>query len=427
MSFKRIFENQPSSVEISIDLESHKGDVREFEGFFTELEIIEDITNFTLSGSMIFTDTLDLKEYLPIMGGEKLRIKFRTGEDFDWYEKEFIITKVAMENVTTGRHKTIQLYFASEEILTNFKAQYSKSYKNKTPSDILSDVFSDQLKSKKELNSEKTSNSMNFIIPYWNPFQTIKFLMNRSMSSVSKDSGYLFYENGEGFNFESLSGIFKKTATKEIYLHQLRNADNQPITAFVGVAKYQTYLKTTDLIEDVRKGITGSSVYTFDYGTKSFMKREMEWEKFTDKNGVSIGKNSIYTDGFVHKDAVVDEFTGYVNDRIVEGVDFPNSINDQSKIFLRNRNLFNILNNNSLVVGKSGDSGLFCGTLVKVEQMGGEKNTLNEKLYGNYLLKCVKHKINLTEGYNQVILMSKPFYSNDPDNVTNQITGRVNK
>jgi hypothetical protein len=427
MSFKHIFENQISSVEISIDLESHTGKIREFENYFSELEIIEDITNFTLSGSMTFADTTSVKEYLPIIGGEKLRIKFRTSEDFDWYEKEFIVTKIGMENVSNGRHKTIQLFFASEELLTNFKQQYSKSYKNQTPSEILSNIVTDQLKSKKTLVTEKTANSMNFVIPYWNPFQTIQFLMKRSISSITKDSGYLFYENGESFNFESISGIFQKKAEKEILLHQLRNADAESIAAFVGVAKYQMYLKTTDLIEDIRKGITGSSVYTFDYGTKSFMKREMEWEKFTDKNGTTIGKNSIYVDGFVHKDARVDEFTDYVNDRLLDGVDFPNAINDQSKIFLRNRNLYNILNNNSIVIGKSGDSELFAGSLVKIEQMGGEQNTVNEKLYGKYLMKGIKHKINLTEGYTQVVLLTKPFYNSDPNNITKNINGKVNK
>jgi hypothetical protein len=427
MSFKYIFKDQVNSVQISIVLESHTGRIKEFEGFFSDLEITEDVTNFTLSGNIIFTDTTSMKEYLPIVGGEKLRIKFRTSDEFDWYEKEFIITKIADETVQEGRHKTIRMYFASEELLTNFKQQYSKSFKNKTPSDIVQTIFSEQLKSQKTLTVEGTANSLNFIIPYWNPLQTLRFLMQHSLSAETGDSGYLFYENGEGFNFESISHIFAKKAEKEIVLHQIRNSDNKSSVAFIGTAKYQSYLKTVDLIEDIKKGITGSSVYTFDYGTKGFMKREMEWHQFTNKTGTVLGSNSIYTSGSVFKDSSIDEFSEYVNDRVLDGVDFPMSINDQTKAFLRNRNLYHSLNNNSLVIGKSGDSELFCGMLIKAEQFGGEINTVNEKLYGNYLVKGIKHKINSEEGYQQVVLLTKPFYNKDVDGVTESLTGRVNK
>ena len=56
MSFKRIFSNQTNSIEISIDLESHTGTVIDFENMFSELEIIEDVTNFVITGSIIFAD-----------------------------------------------------------------------------------------------------------------------------------------------------------------------------------------------------------------------------------------------------------------------------------------------------------------------------------------------------------------------------------
>jgi hypothetical protein len=427
MSFKRFFENQQNSIEISIDLESHTGKVVDFENMFIELEIIEDVTNFVITGSVIFADSISLKEFLPLIGGEKIRIKFRTGEDFDWYEKEFIITKLANEEGKQGRSKFIRFYFASEEILNSYMTRFSKSYRNQAISGILNDVITSQLKTKKDLNFETSSNSINFIIPYWTPNQTIKFLMNKGISSLTKDSGYLFFENKNGFNFVTISGIFQTVPEKDIIMHRIKNDNEQSLSAYVGLVKYMTQIKTIDILQDVSLGVTGGSCYTFDYATKSFIKREMEWEKLNDRQGVSLGKNSLYVDGFINKDAQIEEFTGYINDRVFNNYDFPNSINDQTKVYLRNKNLYNILNNNSLIIGKAGDSELTCGVLVKTEQFSGEKNDYNEKMHGNYLVKAVRHKISTTSGYEQICLITKPFYNTDPNNITNVVSGKVNR
>jgi hypothetical protein len=427
MSHRKLFQNQISSIGITCELESLSGKIFEMEDMFSEIEIVEEVTNFTTAGSIAFTDTLSLKEFLPILGGERLRIKFQTDDKFDWYEKEFIITKLGREVPHQGRNKTIQLYFTSEEMLTNQLERFSKSYRNKTVSDILTDVFNTQLKSKKTLTTEGTSNSLNFIIPYWTPFETIRFLMKKGISSSTKDSGYLFFEDKNGFNFKSISGIFNQKSEKDIIMHRMKNEQGNSLSGFVGLVKYSTVLKTIDLIEDVRRGVTGGSAFTFDYATKSFMMREMEWEKFSDKTGVAMGKSSVYKDGFVNKGAVMEEFTGYINDRVFNDIDFPNSINDQTKVHLRNKNLYHGLNSNALVIGKSGDSELTCGALVKVEHMSGIEKEPNEKMYGNYLVKSLKHKITQGDGYEQVCLLTKPFYGKDPQGLTKTMTGRTNR
>jgi len=251
--------------------------------------------------------------------------------------------------------------------------------------------------------------------------------MNKGISSVTKDSGYLFFENKNGFNFVTVSGIFKTTPEKDIVMHRIKNDNGESLAPYVGLVKYMTQIKTIDILQDVSLGVTGGSCYTFDYATKTFIKREMEWEKLNDKQGVSLGKNSLYVDGFVNKEAQVEEFTGYINDRVFNDYDFPNSINDQTKAYLRNKNIYNILNNNSLIIGKSGDSELTCGVLVRTEQFSGELNQVNEKLFGNYLVKAVRHKITTQNGYEQVCLLTKPFYFRDSTGITKTVSGKVNR
>jgi isopentenyl phosphate kinase len=85
------------------------------------------------------------------------------------------------------------------------------------------------------------------------------------------------------------------------------------------------------------------------------------------------------------------------------------------------------LNNNAIVIGKSGDSDLTCGMLVKVEQMSGVDKEMNEKMFGNYLVKSIKHKITQAQGYEQICLLTKPFYGKDPQNLTKKVSGRINK
>lgn len=418
---KQINYENLNSVNIDIKITNLAGKEIDITEYFLLLEIIEDITNFTVIGNLNFVDSLGLKETFPILGGEKLKIKFNTNDTFQKYEKEFIITKIGTETqINVSRNiREIKLYFSSVELLTNYKKSFSKSYKHKKISDIINEIFQKQLESKKEIEIEDTKNSISFISNYWNPFQTIRFLMNKSISSINLDSGFLFFEDKDKFNFKSITEIFKQSTDKKLIFHRM-NQESKKLVGFVGLIDYFYPIKTIDLIENIKKGITGSKLVTYDYSTKSYMNSEINYEKSFETT--QMGNNLLYKENELTKNSKIEFYNNYISDRIIDNIEYQNIIEEQSKVFLRNKILYNSLNDNSIVIGKPGDSELSCGQIIDVEQKSfAEENTYNDKMNGKMLIKSIKHKIDKDEGYKQVALLTKMFYSNDNKNITKKL------
>jgi hypothetical protein len=425
-----IFENKLYSVDIDIQIESHTKKKLDLTNIFTELEIIEDMTNFTHVGSIDITDTIGLKEFLPLIGLEKIKIRFRTGEGFSYWENDFVVIKLGSESPLTEarKHRKIKIYFASNELWNNYSRKYSISYKNIPISSIITNVFNNQLKYKKSLDLEETLDNINFVIPYLNPLTTISSLMKLAISKKTNDSGYFFYENKDEFCFKSLSNIYQTEILKDkqLLLDTLSTNEGKDLSGYIGLVNHFEVIKTLDIIEDSKKGSIGSTLLTFDYATKSFMKRTIDHEKYQNKYSWNIGKQTIYKNGTLNFEASVEEFKNYIVDRMIRTVDFQNSINFASKAKLNNRRIYSGISNNSIVVNKAGDSDLTCGKIINMECRSSDENTkYNNMLNGKFLIRSCRHIIGTSSGYSQVCLLTKDSYSRDTKNITKKINNKV--
>lgn len=405
---KSLAQGQLGSVNVSIYIINHEGKKFDFSQHFLSIDIYEDIVSYGITGSLTFADLLGIKENMPIIGGETIKILFTTDEGFEDWKGEFIITKLAGESqLNSARtNKEIKLYFVSKPIYQNWKRRYAKSYNHKQVSDIVFDIYQYQLQGEKELEIEQTINSINFVIPNWNPFESIQRLMGWATSDL--DSGYLFYEDKNKYNFVSISKLFQQQAKRKLLLHR-NTEDNKRLSGYIGLVDYFEQVKTIDLIEDYKKGVTGSTLYSFDMALKSFMRHQINAEK----TGLSsrLGKYAMHTE--MNDFAVISEFKGYPNDRIVNDVDFQNGIDLYAKINARNSTIYNSLNNNSVVISKVGDSDLTAGALVECEVKSyAKEESVNDRVSGLYLIKSIRHQISMEEGYKQVMLVTKPYYVN---------------
>jgi hypothetical protein len=419
---KTINANTYNSISIHLSLFNLKNKELDISDLFNTFEIIEDIQNFTLSGSISIVDTIGLKENFPILGGERLKVLFNTGERFEDFQAEFIIVKLADEQqINLQRNiRELKLYFVSEEFLTNIKQKYSKSYNHETVSNIVQDIFSNQLKSKKIIDLEQTKNTINYIIPFKNPFDSISFCCKHALSNKNNDSGFLFYENKQGFHFKSLQEIMNTKIEKKKIILQRISEDERKLVGYVGIADYFYPIKQIDLIESIKKGVTGSSLFSYDISTKSYMKHDINYEKSHELT--ELGNNLLFPENFQNTNSNIDEFTNFVNDRIGgNGIDYDDSINQQGKITLRNKILYHAINNNSIVVSKPGDSELYCGSIIECEYKSAEKNDFNDYMNGWMMVKSIRHKITLDEGYKQILHLSKPFYNKDDKGILKKI------
>lgn len=420
---KHINHKNLNSISINILLYNHLQRELDITELFLEIEIIEDIYNSCISGYITLIDTIGIKEFFPIIGEEKLKIIFTTDEnEFEYFNNEFYIIKISNEENISSKSKIVKglkLYFTAIEQLNNFKYTFSKSYNHQNISDILNDIFINQLESKKTLNIDKTKNSINFIIPYWKPLKSINFLCKHALSKKYNDSGYIFYQDKEKFNFIPIISLLKNNDKKyDIVLHDIKQNEKKTI-GYVGNVDEYKQIQTVDVLKSLKNNTRGNTTYVYDFSMKSYIKNTIDFEK--SHINTNIGNYTLYKKEDIYNTSNIEIFSNYITDRIVGTLEYQNQIHEQTKINLRNKIIYKLIEENLLSIVISGNSDLTAGKLINIKYRSGDKNELyNEKLNGVMLIKALKHKINMN-GYKNIVLLSKPFYTMDKDKITKEI------
>ena len=67
--------------------------------------------------------------------------------------------------------------------MNNICSRVSKSYKNKSASEIVEDIYDNHLDDGNILITEKTDKIEPCVIPNWSPFQAINFLCRRTIAT----------------------------------------------------------------------------------------------------------------------------------------------------------------------------------------------------------------------------------------------------
>ena len=164
----------------TVELISSAGVIHDLKPTCLEINIFEDIFLVNgLTGNLVFTDTNNLLQNLPIIGQEQLLLKITTpsldDESIDFTENALVIWKVSsVDEISTGA-SVVTLEFCSQESLRNQRVRVSRSY-NDTPSKIIENILTDDryLASKKLFEVEETVGVRNIISPNVRPFNQIK-------------------------------------------------------------------------------------------------------------------------------------------------------------------------------------------------------------------------------------------------------------
>lgn len=194
------------------------------------------LDSYIISGSIQVLDSAGLDERIPLIGQERIRVKFYN-KAFDKTNYTFsgiIIKKSAV--MIQNTQKIYELDFCSDEYVANLRHRVSKSYKGKLASHIIKDIYEtyitsdDFIKSSKEFkfdtkgNSDGTFFPMHFVFPSVRPFEAIRMVTDKSVASNVQMDGnvkkanfgrFVFYENKYGFYFKALSDILEPLVTQQ--------------------------------------------------------------------------------------------------------------------------------------------------------------------------------------------------------------------
>jgi len=396
-----------------------------------ELCYQEDLFSNVCSGYVMITDSQSYAELLSLTGNEFLHVQFNKGGNINyqvdrWFRVYKIDKRKLDENMYT---ESYCLQFCSEELFLSEQYKISKSYTNATISSIITDICTSKtgngMKSlsidPKKLNIDTTSGLYSFVIPNLKPFDAINWLSNYALPGPNiPGADMLFYENKNGFNFNSLQSLMSGPNSRKfgIYSYDPKNVYNtKDIGAANDITNVIAYeiLNSYDSLNAVNSGIFANQLISVDVLTRQRKATNFDYGAYTAKGG-NLNPN-IITNNYTNRNgdtlnqtsqAVLKlAFTNYAensNPTIAalqktssNQIVAPN-INAETYIPYRTAQL-SLDNYTRVKLEVPGDPGLTVGTIMEFNLLSNNPATKSKNMYysGNYLISAVKHLITENE------------------------------
>ena len=173
----------------------------------------ESIKSPAISLTLTFLDVDQLVSREGITGGEylSLKVKKEGHDDFEIKADKHFLMLNSVKDVSTSSSKQVAtLEFVSVEAIINETARVNKRYTGNVTQTVKELLKGRRgIETKKNLDSDRASNSYSFVGNLKRPFDTIQWLCSKTQSS--KDGyGFLFFETADGYVFKSIEKLLKQ-------------------------------------------------------------------------------------------------------------------------------------------------------------------------------------------------------------------------
>tara|TARA_Y200000002_G_scaffold121703_1_gene99886 strand:- start:845 stop:2095 length:1251 start_codon:yes stop_codon:yes gene_type:complete len=185
-----------------------------------ELHYIEDITR---SNVLIMVKLNDSASGLlsSVQGMEPIDISWTDTED-NVVTYSMIVYDVKDRIIVDGKQSQATLYCVSVDAVKNSARKISRRFGKgggKFTHEIVGELMKNELKTDKQLDTDKSSTKLSFVSPYWDPYTIIAWLAWRSIlesGSGKQSAGFLFWEDRRGYHFKAMDGLVQQETTRDI-------------------------------------------------------------------------------------------------------------------------------------------------------------------------------------------------------------------
>jgi len=397
-----------------------------------QVELLEDLSQHFLSGAITVYDTQDVRTVLPITGLERLKLKFNTpgmpGYSFNETDGvPFQVYKIEQVKIddSYNRGQFYKIHFTSPEAYYNDITRVSQAFEG-----VIEDAVDKLLRQKNFLNSQKhlyfepTKSNTKNVIPNLKPVEVINFLAKQARSSLYANTGYMFYETAQGFNFRSLESMLaiggaKARPSRWSFYHQLNNVQPDNVVMQMNSVKRYEIHSPVNMDETINSGAFASRLITVDHFNKKVATNDFDYSANFHKNFHTEHTNGDKSDnkmvlplhkfGDTNKDLsqmpmaklMVHSETAKKHDSYddIPQTDLVQSQNSQ-RIMLMQNNIVMLVNGITL---------LRCGDIVDfnmplIRPVLDKKEETNPYHAGRYLIKSIKHTISVEAGKHDMVL-----------------------
>lgn len=262
-----------------------------------ELNIYEDVLDgATITATILMSDPANIPDALPIVGGERINLEFKTPTYNEETQIEFVIYKIGERvfDKANTRHQGYLIYLCTVDRYVDSYTDVSMSFKG-TYSDIVNNTLN-ILKSTRNIDVEPTIGLQKFIAPFWSPLKICQWCAKRS---YGKDfDPYVFYETLDGYNFKSLKTLYSQPSYTRFFIEPKKTEGmaKDINKLFRSVIDYE-YLESNDKLVQNAEGIMGSKVYELNVVDKIITKSEYDYTSmFTQSESVTLENYTLYDD-----------------------------------------------------------------------------------------------------------------------------------
>lgn len=391
---------EPGSVDIdSIQITTFNGgNPNEIKHLVNGIDIFESLDNYTLTCDIIVQEGIELLNYLPAGGEEKVTFKIKTPQNGKEIQYDFFvesITNIASNDMSNM--KSYVLRCVTMDAMKNQKTMYTKRYRDLEYDAALKEVITNDLGSSKSLESpDKTKGFFDYTVNRVRPFQVVDLIAERSVSSKYKGSDYIFYEDNESYKFLTLEYLIetRKGKAKQFEYEYPTGERSKPVEDRLNhrnILKYEVF-DQADSMNKIRLGAHRNKYVEFDILHGDYFLNQ-EYVNSTDH--MSFKKtDSPYDTHSQAYNAFAEESPAYTRLLLKDSTRPEMQIN-------QNMHLKNGFRHKIYTYGLNirvyGDTNLLVGDLIhlKIPEISGTDDQKEQEIYsGNYLVRTIRHILN---------------------------------
>ena len=400
------------------------------------IEYYEDILSPSISVRLLIQDAANLKTFLPIVGGEKVVLKF--SDSFadtikirlDDELNPLRVYKISSRERLRDKLEGYSILCTTDHMLKQQYMTVDRTYTNQLSSAIASNVMGSYFNYEiTEL--EETVGRHTFTFARVTPFQAINQLMTETESNLSGSSCYFFFQNNDGYNLRNLDTMLsqpvRQVEEKDVqyqYITGETGGDDQ----FQGT-RILEYSETVsfDLLDGILGGQYGSRTQYFDPIRKRIDETDYIHETdhietdHSNRNPL-ISANTVSdfgTSASIEK-YMVSNYSSIFSDYITSRDEtIRNSFRRKQNIAGKRQAVLARIKNSKINIVVHGDSRIMVGQTILLQfPTGGDIKESDEQVdkfvSGKYLITAVHHNISDTD-YKTVLTCVKDTYIKSPN------------
>ena len=251
----------------------------------TSIDYYEDIFSPTITAQIVVFNTGDTIEGkdgklqsiyngLPLRGGERLSLKIapnsedNAGLNFSENYQDYLYVSSITNVLTQQQKEAFTLNLVSRETITNETIRVPIKFPTSSTIDVsVEKILKDYLKTEKNMDIDKTSNTYGFIGNMRKPFNILVWLASKGVPEEGT-AGFVFFQTQDGYHFKSLDTLINQEP-KATYTYNEVALSSTERNNDLNILRYSTN-KNQDLLEKLRLGAYSSYIATFDPSTSKF-------------------------------------------------------------------------------------------------------------------------------------------------------------